>query len=99
MQKWWREVVRDWELQGHHQKLLESACRAWDSAEAARFAVAQDGRFVLDNKGVLRAHPGCQSELVNRKLFVQCLRELGLDVKAPSEAPRAPYLPAYREVR
>jgi hypothetical protein len=30
MREWWRQVTHDFELDGHHLRLLESRCRAWD---------------------------------------------------------------------
>jgi phage terminase small subunit len=91
----WRTVTRGWELDAHHFALLQIACKSWDRASEAATAVATEGPYFTDRHGNRKAHPGIAIELQARKMFVACLRELGLDVQAP-EAPRAPALPHYR---
>ena len=93
----WKQVVGGWELDAHHLAVLEIACKSWDRASEAAAAVAIEGAFFSDRHGNRKAHPGIAIELQSRKMFVACLRELGLDVKAP-EPPRAPVLPHYRPV-
>jgi len=94
MQHWWKTVLKNWELESHHIRLLETACSAWDRAEQARVAIASEGLTISDAKGNTRANPLCSVELQSRKLFTATLRELGLDVRAPEPA-RAPLLPSY----
>jgi len=95
MQKWWCVVHKDYELSDHHCRILENAATAWDRSEQARLQILADGIVIVDAKGKAWTHPAVSIELQSRKLFNACVRELGLDVKAP-DAPRAPLLPAYR---
>ena len=37
--RWWSSVVRDYELEPHHLRLLQLAAEAWDSTQNAREAV------------------------------------------------------------
>lgn len=97
MKAFWKQVTQGWELDPHHLAVLEIACKSWDRASEAAAAVAIEGPFFSDRHGNRKAHPGIAIELQSRKMFVACLRELGLDVKAP-EPPRAPVLPHYRPV-
>ena len=97
MKAFWKQVTGGWVLDAHHVVVLEIACRSLDRASEAAAAVAIEGAFFSDRHGNRKAHPGIAIELQSRKMFVACLRELGLDVKAP-EPPRAPVLPHYRPV-
>lgn len=82
---WFGEVVRDFQLEPHHLKLLTMACECWDRAAQARQAVESAGLTYKDRHGNLRPHPGCQIERDNRVLYARLLRELALDVEEPAE--------------
>ncbi len=84
--RWWREVTARWELDADGLRVLEVGCRAWDAATTAEATVASVGQFYADRHGVIRPHPGLQIALANRKLFLQSLRDLGLEgeVKPPA---------------
>lgn len=91
----WRIVVRQYELEAHHLRLLQIGCESWDRALEAREAVSASGPYFTD-RGNVKPHPGIAVEQQARKQFIAALREIGLDVKAP-ESPRAPMLPVYRK--
>lgn len=83
---WWREVLRDFDLEPHHLHLLALAAGAWDRAEQARRTLAEHGAvtFVAAN-GDLKTHPAVAVERDARIAFARLVRELDLDGGAPSE--------------
>src|SRR5689334_16685248 len=82
---WWRAVVRDYDLEPHHLRLLQAACEAWDRYQQARMALAEHGLTFTDEKGMVRARPEAAIERDARTAFARLLRELDLDVEPPSE--------------
>jgi phage terminase small subunit len=40
---WWKQVVPEYDLESHHQRLLTKACEAWDRSDEAREAIAKHG--------------------------------------------------------
>jgi P27 family predicted phage terminase small subunit len=84
--QFWEGVLRDFALEEHHIRLLTAACEAWDRAVQAREAVERDGMFLKNRHGELKSHPGLLIERDARSLFSRLLRELNLDVDAPTEA-------------
>ncbi|MCC6228522.1 MAG: P27 family phage terminase small subunit [Phycisphaerales bacterium] len=87
---WFREVVAEFALESHHLHLLALACEALDRAADAREAIARHGAVYVDRYGQPRARPEVGIERDSRIAFARLLRELGLDVEGPSEAPRPP---------
>ena len=83
--EWFAAVVRDYNLEPHHLKLLQAAAECWDRATQARVAIGKDGITYIDRHKNIRPHPGCQIERDNKTLFSRLLRELALDVEEPSE--------------
>lgn len=93
---WWRSVNADYALEPHHVHLLQSACEAWDRAQAAREEIAAHGSLTVSaSNGDLRAHPLIAVERDARTLFARLVRELDLDAGAPSER-RPPSLQSNR---
>lgn len=83
---WWGEVLRNFDLEGHHLRLLQSACEAWDRMTQAREALKLHGALTFtDDKGTIRAHPCVAIERDARVAFARLVRELDLDGGAPSE--------------
>jgi P27 family predicted phage terminase small subunit len=80
---WWSSVVRDYQLEDHHLRLLQLACEAWDRAQEARIILARDGIMVDGREGGVRPHPCIAIERDSRLAFARLLRELDLDVEAP----------------
>ncbi len=90
---WWQEVVRDFALEPHHQRLLQVACESWDRAQLARRELdAHGGVTFTDASGTIRAHPAVAIQRDASTLFNRTLRELDLDAGAPSERSRPPAL-------
>jgi P27 family predicted phage terminase small subunit len=90
-------VVRDYDLEPHHLRLLQAACEAWDRYQQARMALAEHGLTFTDEKGMVRARPEAAIERDARTAFARLVRELDLDVEPPSEERSRP--PALRSNR
>lgn len=90
--KWWRHVVRNYDLEPHHERLLTLCCEAWDRGQEARAILARDGIIDEDRFDQKRAHAAVAIERDSRIAFARLLRELGLDVEPPREARRPPVL-------
>jgi phage terminase small subunit len=87
--RWFRAVVADYELEEHHLRLLELACRSWDRAEQARVLLDAEGLTCSDRYGTPKARPEVQIERDHRVLFARLTRELDLDTGAPQPRPPA----------
>jgi P27 family predicted phage terminase small subunit len=91
--QWWRSVTTDYELEGHHLRLLQSACESWDRMQQARRALADHGGLTFtDERGTIRAHPCVAMERDSQIRFARLVRELDLDTGAPAETRRPPAL-------
>jgi len=91
--RFWNEVVRSWDLETHHLRLLALACEALDRCQEARERIALDGAFLEGRYGV-RAHPAIAVERDSRLAAARLLRELDLDASAGAES-RPPLLRRY----
>jgi P27 family predicted phage terminase small subunit len=92
MQAWWRSVMDAYELQPHHEHLLEAACDAWDRMVQARETLREDGLTVTTKSGTKR-HPAADIERDSRLAFARLLRELDLDAPAPRPEPEGGWRP------
>lgn len=94
---WWRSVLRDYSLEPHHLRLLQSACEAWDRMQQARKELLAHGALTFkDERGAIKAHPAEAIERNARIAFARLVRELDLDTGTPSEAPRPPAITSNR---
>ncbi len=91
MAKFYRNILKDFNLEDHHIVLLTKACECFDRAELARKQVAEEGLTTEDRYGSLKPHPCCKIELDSKNAARLLLRELGLDLE-PAEAGRGPRL-------
>jgi phage terminase small subunit len=87
--KWFAEVIRDFDLESHHVRVLTLAAESWDRCAEAREVLGREGLTYLDRFGAPRGRPEIAVERDSRLAFVRCLRELALDITEP-EAPRPP---------
>lgn len=94
--RWYAGVVADYALDPHHVKLLILACEALDRYQEARQVLADQGMTYEDRFGAPKPRPEVAIERDSRLGFARLLRELGLDVAEPVEAPRPRLLPAER---
>jgi phage terminase small subunit len=82
-------VVSEYDLEGHHVRLLTVAAQTWDRLEEARERLRKDGSYVPDRYGALKAHPAIAVERDSRIAFARLVRELDLDGE-PTTDPRMP---------
>jgi P27 family predicted phage terminase small subunit len=95
--KFWVETLGTYEiLDAHHLQLLENASLCLDRAASARDAIKAEGVTVKNRFGEVVAHPAANIERQSMTVFRQNLRELGLDIEAPSEV-RGPRRPGSRQ--
>lgn len=95
--QWWRNLVKTYDLEAHHLRLLQSACEAWDRQQQARELLARDGLVVSGREGGLRPHPAVAIERDARIGFSRLIRELDLDTEAPGGSARPPALKSNRK--
>jgi P27 family predicted phage terminase small subunit len=88
--EWWRSVVRDYQLEPHHLRLLQAACEAWDRLQQAREQLLRDGLTIGGREGGMRAHPCVSIERDSRIAFARLIRELDLDVEPPATTRTGP---------
>jgi len=86
--RWFEQVVKDYELSGHHIRLLTLASESWDRCQQARKILAKQGMTYIDRWDQPRARPEVSIERDSRIAFARLLRELNLDVEEPPESPR-----------
>ena len=87
MRKWWDEVVRGFELDPHHLRLLQQAAEAWDFAASARTVLDKEGQTFIDRFGKPKIRPEAGVWKDNVMLFARLVRELQLDAAADSSRP------------
>lgn len=75
----WRDVVRDYDLEPHHRRVLTAAAEAWDRMLQARELLDADGITYTDRFGAPRKHPAVSIEENARIAFLRAVRELALD--------------------
>jgi phage terminase small subunit len=88
--KWFAAVLKDYELDGHHIRLLTLAAEAWDQAQTAREVLDRDGQTFTDRFGQPKERPEVGILQNARIAFARLLRELALDGDSSPEAPRPP---------
>jgi len=90
---WVEGICREYDLESHHQKLLQLAAEAWDRCQGAREVLDEKGVSYDDRFGQPKARPEVAVERDSRIGFARLLRELALDVEPPDdETPRPPPL-------
>ena len=93
---WFDRVVTDYTLEPHHVRLLTLAGESWDRCNQAREALEKHGLTFDDRFGAPHARPEVAIERDSRLAFARLVRELDLDVDAPSESSRPPVLRSNR---
>jgi phage terminase small subunit len=87
MKQWWTQVLTDFDLDNHHQRLLECAADSWDEMVAARQILRAEGYSVGTRDGGKKKHPAADIERDARLAFCRCLRELDLDADGEPARP------------
>jgi phage terminase small subunit len=83
---WWADVMREFELEQHHVRLLTLAAESFDRCQEAREAVKELGLTYLDRHKQPRVRPEVGIERDSRIAFARLLRELALDISEPMES-------------
>ena len=83
-------ILRDFQLETHHEKLLLQAAECLDRIDQAREEILRDGLTVPTRDGGIKAHPCVNIERDCKILFSRLIRELGLDVESTDEYTRLP---------
>src|SRR3954468_9313669 len=83
--QWWSSVMTDYQLEPHHVRLLQLAAEAWDRAQQARTVIAETGLTYQNRFGDPVLRPEVAVERDSPAAFPPLVRELDLDVEAPSE--------------
>ncbi|MBZ9904792.1 hypothetical protein LB557_02060 [Mesorhizobium sp. BR115XR7A] len=86
--RWFKSVLDEYSLEGHHIRLLTLAAEAWDQSQTAREVLDKDGLTFLDRFGQPKERPECGILQNARIAFARLVRELALDVDVP-DAPRS----------
>jgi phage terminase small subunit len=84
--RWFADVTDEYDLEPHHERLLQAAAEAWDRLQEAREVLRNEGTYVEGRYGK-RAHPAVAVERDSRIAFARLLRELDLDGE-PGPDPR-----------
>jgi phage terminase small subunit len=85
---WFDQIVREYELESQHLRILQMAAESWDTYECARDSLAENGfTFVNKKHGDIKPRPEVAIAQNSRLAFLRCMRELNLDVQPP-DAPR-----------
>jgi len=85
---WWQDVVDEYGLEPHHERLLTLAAEAWDRCQAAREVIDAQGLTFDDRFDQPKARPEISIERDSRLAFARLLRELALDFEEPAATPR-----------
>jgi P27 family predicted phage terminase small subunit len=74
-------VVKDYDLDPHHQRVLQVACESWDRMQQAQEVLREEGIITRGSRGQLQPHPATIVEKDSRIAFLRALRELNLDAE------------------
>jgi hypothetical protein len=81
--KWIREIIKSYELESHHIKILIQAGECLDRLNQARVQIDADGAYFMDRWKCPRPHPGLSAERADRIVFTRLIRELNLEDLPP----------------
>ena len=90
--QWWRSVMSEYALELHHIRLLTLAAEAYDSAQDARETLQREGKIFIDRFDQPKPRPEVAIQRDSAIGFARMLRELDLDIAAPTDRSRPPSL-------
>ncbi|MBA7496591.1 hypothetical protein ES702_07200 [subsurface metagenome] len=85
--QWVNGILKDYEFETHHIRLLILAGEALDRCNTARDVLNEHGPTYLNRFGEPRARPEVVIERDSRLQFVRIVRELNLDADVPDSRP------------
>jgi phage terminase small subunit len=91
--KWWNELVRRFDFEFHHLRILQAAAESWDTYQRAQRILEKQGLSYQDRRGVFHPRPEVAIARDARISFLRAMRELALSEEV--EAPRPPQLGGY----
>jgi phage terminase small subunit len=86
--EWWSFVMADYALEPHHIQLLTLACEAYDSAQQAGEVLQHEGKIFIDRFDQPKPRPEVAIQRDSAIGFARMLRELDLDIAAPTDRSR-----------
>lgn len=75
----WAEIVRQWVIGPEALPLLRAGLEQWDSYQAARAVLAEEGPTVQTGKSMVRTHPAAGVAKDALREFRLCFKQLGLE--------------------
>jgi hypothetical protein len=85
----WNRTIEEFSLENDFQfETLKLAAESLDFIELARVQVQKDGGFYTDRYGGVKESPAHETIRRYGKVFLQAIRELGLNLETESESPR-----------
>jgi phage terminase small subunit len=88
--------MAEYALEPHHVRLLTLACEAYDSATEASEVLQREGKIFIDRFDQPKPRPEVAIQRDSATGFARMLRELDLDVAAPTDRARPPALNSNR---
>ena len=82
--RWINRIKGSYQLELHHEQILELAGGAWDRALEAKETVDSEGAFFYDRFQQRRSHPGIDVEMRAMVTYSRLMREIGLDLEMPN---------------
>ena len=95
-QQFWGYIMETFELEPHHEQLLQVCCESLDRMAGARKVLDRDGPTFVDRFGQPAVKPEVKIERDAQTIFIRALRELDLDREDIPGAPRSPALGSNR---
>ena len=86
--KFWREILKVYELNTDEIQLFIEACRTIDECEALRERIQLEGETVKGSMGQTRVHPALSELRQSRALLAKLLGQL--DLPDPQAVPASP---------
>lgn len=81
--RWWRSVVRDYDLESHELQLLTAAAECLDRVEECRAIIDKEGLTYVDRFGQPKPRPEISIERLQRLAFARLVKSLDLDGDVP----------------
>lgn len=88
--QFFNSILKEYELESHHIKILTEACHALDRLQEAQKQIKKHGSYYMDRFKKPKTSPFVEVEAKYMVIFKNLIRELGLDLEPPKEPGRPP---------